>query len=200
MDTNLLSLMANLPPNLRFKIRGIVETDNLNTKASERVLMPVAPPKLFTDEFDESKLRLISKADLHQIETHGWCMINNFLGARTLHRIRIAMESCLQNGLLKSTEMKSSDGQVWHTSEARGDLAMWLHTNDEQDAATIPFEVLDVVRILDSLRLELNEAAGFQSPRHQVQLACYPGKNIILLIFNHLVIISFIHSRRNSML
>jgi len=72
--------------------------------------------------------------------------------------------------------MKTATGELWQTSDARGDLSFWIHSSDPAHQQLVPSSIISAVNTLDELRLELNKAVEFKSKRHQVQVACYPGQ------------------------
>jgi SM-20-related protein len=119
-------------------------------------------------------LSYLTTSDLEKLDTQGFVIKDGFLkDAALLQSIRDEVEQMKETGGLKLAGMNQGQEQ-WRDKNIRGDLHAWV--NDiERVSLQLP-NLGSLLRKMDSIRVEMNEVCGFDSPKCQTQVACYPGE------------------------
>jgi len=169
-DSKGLDLLAALPPHLKLNILSVLQKSG--DLDEEKDIPDTVPPKVLSlEELTEGKLQSFSLADLRSLVTDGFLVKDKFLetirSSITVQNVADECQRLLEAGKLKPAKMKhGSAGTNWSSQDTRGDKICWLTTESSAVLKTL-------MVALDNLRVELNEAAGFNSAETHTQLACY---------------------------
>lgn len=120
-----------------------------------------------------SILSYLSTEDLGKLDQVGYVVKDGFLrDAAMIQAIRSEVEQMKETGGLKQAGMNQGE-QQWRDKNIRGDLHAWLNDIDRVELQ-LP-NLGKLLRKMDAIRLEMNAVCGFESPKCQTQVACYPG-------------------------
>lgn len=123
---------------------------------------------------DPQKLEILRPEYLEQLDRKGFVFVDGFLkDPQLMNSIREEIQQMKATGGLKLAGMNQGQEQ-WKDKNIRGDLHAWL--NDIYRVELQLPHLGKLLRKMDGIRLELNAACEFASPKCRTQVACYPGQ------------------------